>query len=205
MAERAFVHENIERAGKRHSAMSIQCRNCGAKAYFLQGGGRRLPSIAASQHFRNQGWLVGNGPRMDTCPECRDRKRKPDLKVVEKVSPAKADEPREMTRADRRIINDKLDEVYDENAYVVPWTDASVARDLGVPVAWVAQVRDEFFGPAGSNPEFDDFMEKAAPVISDMRNLFAALHGQVEKVEAMRPRIEALEKMAKRIEKEVGR
>lgn len=65
-----------------------------------------------------------------------------------------AEPPREMSRDDRRLIFAKLDEVYvDENTgYSAGWTDDKVATDLGVPRAWVAQIRDENFGP-GTNEE----------------------------------------------------
>jgi hypothetical protein len=74
------------------------------------------------------------------------------------TSAVMADKPRELGREDRRIINDKLDEVYGREAYKAPWTDAAVAKDLGVPRDWVVQVREQFFGPAGSNPLYDQFL-----------------------------------------------
>ncbi|WP_181409841.1 hypothetical protein [Martelella alba] len=64
----------------------------------------------------------------------------------------KADPPPVMKRDDRRIIAAKLDDVYSTDAYVEPWTDAAVAKDLGVPRAWVSEVREAFFGPEGGNP-----------------------------------------------------
>ena len=149
MGERSFPFESINRDGNRYSAMRIECCKCESKAYFVQSGNKRLPPIAAEQYFRNHGWRVGNGPRADICPECI-KKAKPALKVEPMVE-TKANAPREMGRDDRRIITDKLDEIYDEKIgrYISPWTDAAVSRDLGVPRAWVAEVREQFFGPEG--------------------------------------------------------
>lgn len=131
------------------------------------------------------------------------------MKVVkmETSEAPKAEPPREMGREDRRIITDKLDEVYDEKAvrYRSPWTDAAVARDLGVPRAWVGEVREQFFGPEGSNPEFDDFLEKAAPIIAEMKNMANSLRVQSERYKELEPRIAEIERIGKRLEREVGR
>lgn len=201
MNGRSFPIERIDKDGNHCLAAKIECCQCEAVAFSSSRGG--LNPKAHEQHFRGLGWSVGNGPRRDMCPECQ--KRKPNLKVV-KMEPAhKAEAPREMSREDRRIITSKLDDVYLDGKYSTPWTDAAVARDLGVPRAWVSEVRDQFFGPEGSNPEFDDFLIKAAPVIADLRNLHKSVHAQLEQCRAMTTRVEELERMGRRIEKEIGR
>lgn len=118
-----------------------------------------------------------------------------------------ADQPREMSREDRRIIFAKVDELYldDKSGYVAPWTDSAVARDLGVPRAWVATVRDELFGPEGSNQDFDDFLAKAAPIIADMKNLARSATAQLEEARQIAARVDDLERVARRIEREIGR
>jgi hypothetical protein len=54
-----------------------------------------------------------------------------------------------MGKAEKRIIFAKLNDVYEDEkvGYSGDWSDAKVAKDLGVPVAWVKEVRDESFGP----------------------------------------------------------
>lgn len=54
-----------------------------------------------------------------------------------------------MGKAEKRIIFAKLNDVYEDETvgYADHWTDAMVAADLGVPVEWVVEVRDESFGP----------------------------------------------------------
>ncbi|HAY06434.1 MAG TPA: hypothetical protein DCY26_07240 [Hyphomonas sp.] len=112
-----------------------------------------------------------------------------------------------MGRDDRRIITDKLDEIYDEKIgrYISPWTDAAVSRDLGVPRAWVAEVREQFFGPEGSNPDFDAFLEQAAPIIAEMKNMANSARVQLEGVKAIEGRIADLERLGRKIEKVLGR
>lgn len=203
-AHRAFIFETIEHAGQRIGANKIECSKCEGIEYLTQTGSKRNPPDFIERYFRNKGWRVGNGPRADVCPACQ--KKKPDLKVVS-MEPAKAESPREMSREDRRIIFAKIDELYldDKSGYQAPWTDAAVARDLGVPRSWVSTVRDELFGPEGSNPEFDAFLEQAAPIIAETKNLFRAAAKQLEEARALEGKIAELERIGRRIEKELGR
>lgn len=123
-----------------------------------------------------------------------------------------AEKPREMTREDRRIINDKLDAVYAKDAYKAPWTDAAVAKDLGVPRDWVAQVREQFFGPAASNPLFDEMLAGMAQIEAAFKG-YAELCSAAEKAaEAQRlahtdlcKQMDAYRAVARRVEREVGR
>jgi hypothetical protein len=201
---RTFPIERIDKGDTTAMAAKIECCDCGAVAYSSSHGG--LNPIAHEQHFRKSGWNVGNGPRRDLCPECSKPKKKPDLKVVQ-MDPVKAEQPREMGREDRRIITDKLDDVYDEKSgrYKAPWTDNAVSKDLGVPRAWVSDVREQFFGPEGSNPDFDAFLKQSAPIIADMKNLANSARAQLEQVRAVESRIAELERLGRKIEKELGR
>ena len=69
----------------------------------------------------------------------------------------KAEPPPQMKPEDRRIVAEKIGDVYVDTGYIAPWTDDLVARDLGVPRAWVAEVRDFMFGPANENPELVEY------------------------------------------------
>ncbi len=63
------------------------------------------------------------------------------------VELATAQPPRQPSIEDRRIINGKLLDLYAEKGYSAGWSDERLAKDLGVPRAWVAQVREFSFGP----------------------------------------------------------
>lgn len=56
---------------------------------------------------------------------------------------------RPMDKTDRRLVFSRLNEIYvdEKTGYSGDWTDAKVAQDLGVPVSWIASVRDADFGP----------------------------------------------------------
>lgn len=76
----------------------------------------------------------------------------------------------EMTIDDRRIIFLKLSEVYlnKDEGYSTPWTDAVVAKDLAVPLAWVSKTRDEFFGPAKDNGEVRELLTKIEAIAAEV-------------------------------------
>ena len=79
--------------------------------------------------------------------------------------------PRQMSREDRRIIFEKLNEVYvdEKSGYSSPWTDEKVSVDLGVPRAWVSNVREEMFGPVGSNSDIDGALKAAGLLIAEIQ------------------------------------
>jgi hypothetical protein len=85
-----------------------------------------------------------------------------------------------MTKADRRIITDKLDDVHDGDRYVADWSDQNVAKDLGVPRNWVSQIRDEYFGPDIN--EQTSVLADAAKLLTEIKAEHAAI---VEKNEAL--------------------
>lgn len=59
-------------------------------------------------------------------------------------------------RTVKKLINDKLHEVYPEldAGYAPGWSDRRVATDLGAKVEWVAYIREEMFGPE-TKPKVD--------------------------------------------------
>lgn len=209
--------------GARTLAMKIACAECGAVAYFAhQTGKSRKPPIAAQQNFQSKGWVVGSGPRKDFCPiHAAPAARKVQvMKLQDSVAPApKADPPPASTIEDRRLINMKLTEVYAEGGYVTPWTDQRVADDLGVPRAWVKDIRESFYGPEGSNPLFDQYLAGCADLtrmqgeISDERKtVLEMLRKATEAATKLRTRcddfdskVRDLQTVGRRVEREIGR
>lgn len=94
----------------------------------------------------------------------------------------KADQPRSMTREDRRIIFEKLNDVYLDEArgYAPGNSDKSVAESLGCPRAWVAQIRDENFGAARDNEDVRDLLAK----IDALREIVVAASSEFEALKA---------------------
>lgn len=160
---------------------------------------RRPPEQLAKMASRC-GWTIDLKRGKHLCPTCTNggRMKKPnttELKVSSK--------PREMTRADRRRIFREIDDSYDEagNAYVLDVTDQSIADKLKVPRAWVAQVREESFGPAGPDPAIlkiesalKDLQSRQAKVESDAMQLFERATKIGEQAEALAAELKELRK-----------
>ncbi|SOC48417.1 hypothetical protein SAMN05892877_1631, partial [Rhizobium subbaraonis] len=123
------------------------------------------------------------------------------------------------TVEDRRLINMKLAEVYADGGYVTPWTDQRVADDLGVPRAWVTEIREGFYGPEGSNPLFDKYLVESAGIALHLAQLAEERKAAGEMVKRateaaakVRTRCDELEAkvrdvqaLGKRVERELGR
>lgn len=241
MTQRIHARSRVIEDGRPFSTSIITCHKCGETATFVhRNNTKRMAPDGVTQWFRNHGWLVGHRPNGDQCPTCITAGKRRHLKLVpqeEEMQPvnksplkattmltpmtlqASADPPRIMTRDDRRIINDKLDGIYADGSYSFPWTDAKVARDLGVPQAWVAEVRDAFFGPAGSNPEIEAFLDKLEPMMvaakgyvtqaakqaRDNEDRITAAQALVRAVGDLTARIGELEQLAAKLRKETGK
>ena len=109
-------------------------------------------------------------------------KAKPELVV-------NADAPRTMQRDDRRIIFEKLNGVYldEKRGYDPEWSDHKVATDLGVPRAWVEQVREEMFGPVNTNADIETFRKgvEELRVFKDGLKSVEAVRKQIEEIRAI--------------------
>lgn len=84
----------------------------------------------------------------------------------------KAEEPpREMTQAERRAIFREIDGSYDEKhgRYVDSMTDQAIATKLAIPRKWVADVREENFGPSGENDEIERVASLLGRVDAELR------------------------------------
>lgn len=210
MSDRMFPEAVVHGHGGASRVLRICCAKCGAHADFHHiKGGKKRPSIVAVNHFRRNGWEVGTITRKDFCATCAAAKRE---KTMPDVVALKASPPKQMTREERRIINDKLDEVYGKDAYKHPWTDAKVAADLGIPRAWVEDVRSQFFGEAGSNPAIDDYLDRTKKFEADMKS-FEARVAEVKRVHAdidtwrtnLSKQADELYRIGSRLEREIGR
>lgn len=137
------------------------------------------------------GWLVGKRPGKHLCPGCAAKNKETNVVPI-----TKPDAPREMGREDRRIIFEKLNEVYvnETTGYGPGWTDAKVATDLGVPRAWVTMVRDEMFGPEGSNEEIRATIKDATALLAEIKALLPQLGAVTHKADVIEKRLAEIQK-----------
>ncbi len=106
---------------------------------------------------------------------------------------------RPLTPAARRLINDKLDAVYDpETGYVDTWTDKRLAEAIGVPLAWVAEVRELMFGTLKVNPAIEaeaaaaiEVAYRTAKLLTEMKAERGALAELLAEMDRKGARIEA--------------
>lgn len=147
--------------GERRKMNVISCSHCPEEASVPTGSARGGDGAEMlTRKFTRTGWYVGRTPGAHLCPSCNPTKQRAVLTVVPNHEPEK-EEPvaqstspaRELTFADRRIINAKLEEVYENElvGYRQGWNDEAVAADLGVDAAWVEQLRSQNFGPSAGN------------------------------------------------------
>lgn len=195
MAERRFEKRATTMGGQLITVRPVKCVECGQPGDIIDRTRGGLPSVQLGRMLKAKGWEIGASEKHDYCPKCvaghraerRARRVKPinncsitsqeDAAMLQKavttIPPAVSETaPPEIGRAERRVIWAKLEEVYqDETAgYRTPWTDAAVAKDLGVPQAWVVAIREENFGPAADNSEIRDMLGrvKEAAVSADL-------------------------------------
>jgi hypothetical protein len=177
MGATAFDPCQVEYGGKRAPGMRITCGRCG-KSDSLHFNSLKLgvdPDKIIRRKFAERGWFVADRSYLHRCPGC-SRVAKlvatsmKDMKPMANIVPMKADPPAQMTREDRRVIFEKLNDVYgdEKSGYTGKWTDKSVATDLGIPWAWVSQVREEMFGSLGANAEIEATTMQAVALLSEI-------------------------------------
>lgn len=192
--DRKFPLDNVGPAGARQWAARIECCECGRVAHHTSNSTRHKPPEAVQQYFRKNGWQVGAGPRADKCPKCVEAKhinRQKEMPMAETKEQNVVQMPRAMSREDRKLIFDEIHGCYDKEAgrYMDGWHDEKVAKTLGkhVPRAWVSEIREDFFGPSGSNEDFDKFLERVKPIdaeVIQVKSLVAQLDERVKKLDA---------------------
>jgi hypothetical protein len=134
-------------------------------------------------------WKISNNRVGHRCPKCLSLikaavKRAPENRAtangetpvsVTPIKSLKEAGARMLGREDRRIIFEKLNEVYvnDKVGYGAGWTDDRVATDLGVPRAWVKLIRDENFGDEMANEEIRQKVAEASQKLDEIKKTTA--------------------------------
>jgi len=156
----------------RRRAWSIKC-GCGREDQIQDATSSLLPTEVIAKKFAQRGWVVGH--RRHVCSACLEAERTGRRKgaAVKRAAAAKTkagDKPMNDTAQDRRqtVVSDppprpsreqrrQIHETIDANwsvksdCYAAKNSDKQIAESLGVPWAWVAEVRDAAFGPADVN------------------------------------------------------
>ena len=134
-----------------------------------------------------KGWRIGKSRTSHRCPKCFNAAKAAAIQKSEKKIMANKkdmlnststsalqvvqENARVMTREDRRIVFEKLNEVYvnDKVGYGAGWTDEKVGTDLGVPRAWVRLIREENFGDEVGNEDIRNQIKEAQTILAQVR------------------------------------
>lgn len=170
----------------------LTCDGCGRSEpvtcdYERISGNKWVPNIGqVRKKAVGMGWAEVKGK--DYCMTCETNRKVVNMsEAKQKVEPA-----RKMTPRDKRQIIATLEDCYDDDAkcYTQGDTDNTLAEALGVMPGWVAEIREELFGPDGGNEDMTALQEEFGKVSAEWRSLLEAL--------------DAAEKETKRIRAEMG-
>lgn len=140
-------------------------------------------------------------------------------KITEPLAQAilqKADE-REMGRTERRLIHDTILAHYPEvdKGYASGWSDQRIATETKMPRKWVEDIRAQFFGETGGNPEMQEFLDEYKRLHVDavafldrareIRKQVDAILGDhlFANVQQISDRISELDKLAAKVKKHI--
>lgn len=187
-----MIH-SLSRLPKGKTEVVVRCDSCADPLqdikFSVMGGNNRsgdmntttVNSMASvTSRIRAAGWRTQG--KSHTCLACLTKpKEQPKEEPMAQV-PEPARQP---TREQKREIMAMLQDVYDSKAqrYRGIETDKSVAETLGDGIlwGWVAQLREEFFGPEG-NEEIDKLVAEVRDLVRRGDELHAKLHDDHAKV-----------------------
>jgi len=154
--------------------------------------------------LQGQGWAIVKGKLH--CPSCEAKRKVVPMKKPETATP-------EMTKRERIQIVSMLSECYDLDAerYTSGDTDETVAEILKVRPGFVAQVREEMFGPAGGNEDMDaleaaiaDMLKEMQGIAGDCKNMIADAQAAMASNEKKLAEVKGLKADLEKIKKAVG-
>lgn len=221
-----FSIVSVPYGGRKVPGAVITCGRCGKVASIAvntfsrpsRSGSVSMEDVFIQKKARGLGWKVGNRISDLRCAGCFSAIRAAAAKsqgnkmegAVQEVAKlvVVANEPgsREMAREDRRIIFEKLNEVYvnEKVGYGNGWNDQKVATDLGIPRAWVSQIRDDNFGPEG-NEEIRTTVAQAKKLVDGINVTVAKLLTAKEDLTKQMGQLNLVEKRLAEIERALMR
>jgi len=112
-------------------------------------------------------------------------------------------ETRKMEVDERRVVFTKLNDVWagGDMGYAAPWTDAAVAKDLGVPLAWVVEVRSLMFGEIRDNQDIRDILDKITQTRQDITDNLLVAVGMTKQMAEMATQAKELHNKIKELQR----
>lgn len=199
MAIEAIEGRGVNRA-------NVICDDCGKSEpvtcdYTRQASGSWLPNESqVKKKITAHGWAEVKGKLR--CMSCEAKRKVVPMKVKEK----EPEQPNEPTRLQKRQIMEMLEDVYDTEAemYSGGDTDETVADVLGVMPGWVARLREEFFGPDGSNQNLEELLKDMARLDRELKTLLQEAGQYRDKAEKKMAEVSRMRADLEKIKKAVG-
>jgi hypothetical protein len=199
--------EQVDRSGTSPKAIA-RCDDCGTSQYETcdytrKSDGTWVPNEGQVIHrLTKQGWAHVKGKLR--CMACElKRKAKKDDNMTDNVTPL-----RQPTAEQKRQIFEMLTVAYDATAgrFRDCESDVTVADALGngILFGWVAQIREEFFGPDGRNEELDRLKADLARWQSDTDKALGRVHDAMGEVRAGQAKVADLQKRLDALLKAAG-
>lgn len=223
LQKRAGSHNNNYQSGAYRFAddrnlrpgLRIYCSECtGHEDVQTNIRACEVPQNFADRMFRNKGWAIGKDRRYDVCPKCQEmererrelrrqenvarQKEEGEMEKVTAISPAQI-VVRAPTPADRRKIFDAIEEasVPTGTGYKLGQSDESLCKALGLPKAWVAEVRQQMFGFADAS----DILREARGELLEITKEQEAIKAEIGTLaDLQRALLSRHEECAKRVE-----
>lgn len=201
MTERLFTYETVLVEGAPRSAVSVKCACGAVDQIVSTNGKRLPPEFFSAKWRRAGWKIGRNASRdrCPACSKSQPEEPMPTPQLpsntrqlvengplgghaVDKggiVTPLRTQPrpvdvaPREMDREDRRLIFAELNDAYadPDQGYRSGHSDASIANEMQVPIAWVRAIREEMFGPADG--------EKTAKQITALTERYAEIEAAI--------------------------
>ena len=183
----------------RYQTVACSEPGCCSKLEVRVGGSHKPPDVIYNM-ARRRGWTVNPKKAQFTCPEVHMVPERIEMtRAAVKTSPTETP-PREMTKDQRRAIWREIDGHYEDqnNRYITGTTDKSIGEKLSLPWAWVAEVREADFGPAGPDPAVTEIeatlkalTERASKLETDGLAAFEKVEREADAIRAEIARVEA--------------
>lgn len=156
----------------------IECSQCGTHDEWTIAG-PCPPAEILPKHFTTKGWNLRKRP---VCPACTAQAKKEN--TMSNVAPIKPEPvPSDAVKAARREATEKLLFHFDpsKGCFEEGWSDARIAKETGMPEAWVTKRREEDFGPLKEPGEFAEVRAEAKALASEIGKLQAKLDAMAKR------------------------
>lgn len=156
----------------------VECAQCGARDEWVVAN-KAPPADILAKHFAQKGWNVRKRP---ICPACNTpQKKETDMNNVAPIKPDAI--PTDAVKAARRKANELLMFQFnvENGCFEDGWSDDRVAKESGMPLAWVTKRRDEEYGPLKEPCEFAEVRAEAKALASEIGKLQSKLDAMAKR------------------------